>query len=63
MTRAGGWRKMDAKSRKEFPMNDMLLVHALLFNRSSDWTIERAVPVYASRPAPVSVRQIFLACL
>lgn len=44
-------------------MNDMLLVHALLFNRSSDWTIERAVPVYASRPAPVSVRQIFLACL
>lgn len=44
-------------------MNDMLLVHALLFNRSSDWTIERAVPVYNQQPGFVPFKHILLACL
>lgn len=44
-------------------MNEMLLIHALLFNRPPQWNIEHAVPVYDAHPAPISFRQILLACL
>lgn len=44
-------------------MYDRMLVHALLFNRPNDWTIERSVQVFDSHPVPVSLFQVFLACL
>lgn len=44
-------------------MHAMPLIYALLLNRSPDWTIERAVQLYAPVPARVSLRQILLACL
>jgi hypothetical protein len=63
MTRAGGWLKMGLKRRKEFPMNNMPLIHALLFSRPPEWNIERAPQIYDPQPAFVPLKHILLACL
>jgi hypothetical protein len=63
MTHAGSWRKMGVKRRKEFLMNDMPLIYALLLNRPPQWNIERAPQIYDQQPAFVPLKHILLACL
>ena len=44
-------------------MHDMSLIYALLFNRPPEWRIERAPQIYDQKPAFVTLKHIFLACL
>jgi hypothetical protein len=63
VTHAGGWHKIGVKRGKEFLMHDMSLIYALLFNRPPEWSIERAPQIYDQKPAFVTLKHIFLACL
>lgn len=44
-------------------MYERLLIYTLLLNRSPKWNIERAPQIFVNEPSPVSLKQIWLACL